>query len=84
MVKKITIDVKDVIAGSNYFSQIKEIEVQDPVSKTKIINTQAPFSYSYKGITYYFSNQNNYEEFKKRSYKICRRKRSPIFNPKEK
>ncbi|MGI7364043.1 YHS domain-containing protein, partial [Campylobacter jejuni] len=29
------------------------------------INTQAPFSYSYKGITYYFSNQNNYEEFKK-------------------
>ncbi len=63
--KKITIDVKDVIAGSNYFSQIKEIEVQDPVSKTKIINTQAPFSYSYKGITYYFSNQNNYEEFKK-------------------
>ncbi len=63
--KKITIDVKDVIAGSNYFSQIKEIEVQDPVSKTKVINTQAPFSYSYKGITYYFSNQNNYEEFKK-------------------
>ncbi|EAI2591731.1 DUF2318 domain-containing protein [Campylobacter coli] len=63
--EKITIDVKDVVAGSNYFSQIKDIQVQDPVSKDKIINTQAPFSYSYKGITYYFSNEKNYEEFKK-------------------
>lgn len=63
--KKISIDVKDVIAGSNYFNQIKEIEVEDPVSKSKVINTQAPFSYSYKGITYYFSNEKNYEEFKK-------------------
>lgn len=41
--EKITIDVKDVVAGSNYFSQIKDIQVQDPVSKDKIINTQAPF-----------------------------------------
>lgn len=63
--KKIIIDVKDVIAGSNYFSQIKEIKVQDPVSKEEVINTRAPFSYSYKGITYYFSNEKNYEEFKK-------------------
>ncbi len=50
--KKIPIDVKDVIAGGNYFSEIKEIEVQDPQSKTMDINTQAPISYSYKGITY--------------------------------
>ncbi|MCW1538011.1 YHS domain-containing protein, partial [Campylobacter jejuni] len=47
--------------------------------KTKVINTQAPFSYSYKGITYYFSNQNNYEEFKKDPNKICRRKTKPNF-----
>lgn len=63
--KKIIIDIKDVVAGSNYFSQIKEIKVQDPVSKEEVINTRAPFSYSYKGITYYFSNEKNYEEFKK-------------------
>lgn len=68
--QKITIDVKDVVAGSNYFRQIKEIQVQDPVSKEKIINTQAPFSYSYKGITYYFSNEKNYEEFKENPMKF--------------
>lgn len=68
--KKITIDVKDVIAGSNYFRQIKEMQVQDPVSKDKVINTQAPFSYSYKGITYYFSNEKNYEEFKENPIKF--------------
>lgn len=63
--KNIIIDVKDVIAGSNYFNQIKEIQVSDPVSKDKLINIKAPFSYSYKGITYYFINEKNYEEFKK-------------------
>ena len=63
--KKIIIDVKDVVAGSNYFNQIKEIQVSDPVSKDKLINIKAPFSYSYKGITYYFINEKNYEEFKK-------------------
>ncbi|MCH5336637.1 MAG: DUF2318 domain-containing protein [Campylobacter sp.] len=63
--QKISIALKNVEAGSNYFNQIKEIEVKDPVSKEKLINLKAPFSYTYKGIIYYFTNEKNYEEFKK-------------------
>ena len=62
--QNIIIALKDVEAGSNYFNQIKEIEVTDPVSKEKLINLKAPFSYSYKGIIYYFATEKNYEEFK--------------------
>lgn len=62
--QNIIIALKDVEAGSNYFNQIKEIEVTDPVSKEKLINLKAPFSYSYKGIIYYFTTEKNYEEFK--------------------
>ncbi|KAA6227831.1 DUF2318 domain-containing protein [Campylobacter sp. LR291e] len=61
---KIIIALKDVVAGSSYFNEIKEIEVSDPVSKEKLINLKAPYSYSYKGITYYFTNEKNYELFK--------------------
>ncbi len=63
--KNITIDLKDVVAGSNYFNEIKEMQVIDPVSKDRVINLKAPYSYNYQGITYYFVNQKNYEEFKK-------------------
>lgn len=62
--EKITIKLEDVIVGTNYFTQIKEIMVQDVVSKTKILNTKAEFSYLYKGLTYYFVSKENYEAFK--------------------
>ncbi|MCX2682600.1 Fe-S-containing protein [Campylobacter sp. MIT 21-1685] len=68
--KTVSVNVKDVVAGSNYFNEIKEKEVQDPVSNEKLINLQAPFSYTYKGITYYFSNEKNYEIFKKEPQKF--------------
>ena len=60
---KITIKLEDVIVGTNYFTQIKEILVQDPVSKTKILNSKAEFSYIYKGLTYYFASEVNYNAF---------------------
>lgn len=72
--KDIIINVKDVLAGSNYFSQIKEKEVQDPVSNESLINLKAPFSYSYKGFTYYFSNEKNYEAFKTEPEKFIKEK----------
>ncbi len=62
--KQVIIFAKVIEAGSNYFNEIKEVEVIDPVSKAKLINLKAPFSYSYKGIIYYFENEKNYEEFK--------------------
>jgi len=62
---KIIIELKDLLQGSAYFNEIKEILVKDPISKEKLTNTKAPYSYSYKGITYYFQNIKNYEEFKK-------------------
>ncbi len=61
--EQIIIKLEDVIIGTNYFTQIKEILVQDPVSKTKILNSKAEFSYMFKGITYYFASEANYNAF---------------------
>lgn len=62
--EKIRIKLEDVIAGSGYFSEIKEIAVNDPVSGEKLINSRAAASYIYKGLTYYFKSEENYEKFK--------------------
>lgn len=62
--QKITIKLSDVIKGSGYFTQVKEIEVKDPVDGSKLINLQAPFSYTYAGLTYYFSSEKNYNLFR--------------------
>lgn len=61
--EKITIKLEDVIYGTNFFTEIKEVLVTDPVSKTKILNSKAEFSYLYKGLTYYFASKDNYEAF---------------------
>lgn len=60
----IRINLADVVAGSGYFSEVKEIAVIDPVSKEKLINSRAEASYNYNGLTYYFKSQENYEKFK--------------------
>lgn len=61
--QKVIIKLEDVIVGTNYFTQIKEIMVQDPVSKTKILNSKAEFSYVFRGLTYYFASEANYNAF---------------------
>lgn len=60
---KIIISVYDVIQGSNFFSQTQEKHVIDPVDGQELINFQAPFQYSFKGITYYFANEANQKAF---------------------
>lgn len=77
--QKIRIKLEDVIAGSNYFTQIKEIEVSDPISGEKVLNTKAPYSYSYAGLSYYFVNEKNYELFKAEPEKYVSLKKSPKF-----
>lgn len=62
---KFLVKVKDVLDGENYFSEVVEIEVIDPVNQDKFLNSKAKKSYMYKGINYYFSTDESYEEFKK-------------------
>lgn len=62
--EEIAIKASDVINGSRYFSAIKEIEVIDPVSGEKVLNSTALFSYTFRGINYYFVNEENYDAFK--------------------
>lgn len=62
---KFFVKVKDVLDGENYFSEVVEIEVIDPVNHDKFLNSKAKKSYMYKGINYYFSTDESYEEFKK-------------------
>ena len=61
--EKITIKLEDVLYGTNFFTQIKEVMVSDPVSKVRILNSKAEFSYLYKGFTYYFATKESYEAF---------------------
>jgi len=59
----ITVSLSDVEKGVNYFNEIVEKEVKDPVSGATIINQKAPHSYIYGGKTYFFENQENYKKF---------------------
>ncbi|MDR0408035.1 MAG: Fe-S-containing protein [Campylobacteraceae bacterium] len=61
----ITIKLETIEKGVNYFSEIVEKEVTDPISGKKIINLRAPFSYVYGGKTYFFETEENYREFMK-------------------
>ena len=60
---KIIISVYDVLEGSNFFSQTQQKSVTDPVSGEALINFDAPFQYSFRGITYYFANEQNQKQF---------------------
>jgi len=62
--KEITIKLKTILKGVNYFSEVVEKTVIDPVNGAKLINLKAPKTYTYGGKTYYFENSNTYEKFK--------------------
>lgn len=54
-----------IVEGSRYFSEVVPIEVEDIISKKKLLNTQANFYYEFFGKTFYFENEENMEKFKK-------------------
>lgn len=61
---KLFINLNEIISGAKYFSEIVDIEVKDPISGVKMINTDASFSYEYLGKTFYFENSQNQDTFR--------------------
>ncbi|RKO64824.1 hypothetical protein CKA54_02765 [Campylobacter sp. P255] len=61
---KVIIPFSEILDGVNFFTQVVEKKVYDPIDHTELINLKAPRSYVYKGRTYFFANEKNYEEFK--------------------
>lgn len=62
---KIYVPVSQIIAGESFFSEIVEVEVTDPVDKSRFSVSSAANECSYYGITYYFKTEENYKEFMK-------------------
>jgi uncharacterized membrane protein/YHS domain-containing protein len=50
--------------GAKYFSEVVEIAVADPVSGAKLLNTKAPYQYEFRGRTFFFESQANYDAFR--------------------
>lgn len=61
---KVIIAFSEILSGVNYFTQVVEKKVYDPIDGSELINLKAPKSYMYKGRTYFFANDKNYETFK--------------------
>ncbi|QKF64698.1 Fe-S-containing protein [Campylobacter corcagiensis] len=60
---KLIIPLSEIMLGANYFSEVREKLVIDPVSKNKIINLKAKFNYVYGDKTYFFESEENKKEF---------------------
>ena len=60
--KNITVDLKELLKGINYFSKIVEKMVPDPVSR-KMVSNQNSKSYLYFNKLYFFENENTQAEF---------------------
>lgn len=60
----IVIAAKTLEQGAKYFSEVVEIAVADPVSGAKLINTKARYQYEFRGRTFFFENQANYDAFR--------------------
>ncbi len=60
----IVIAAKSLEQGAKYFSEVVEIAVADPVSGAKLVNTKAPYQYEFRGRTFFFENQANYDAFR--------------------
>ncbi len=60
----ITIKVSSLEKGAKYFSEVVEIEVEDPVTGARLLNLTAPHQYEYKGRMFYFGGPESYEKFK--------------------
>ncbi len=61
---EVRISRASLMKGYQYFSQIMEIEVIDPVSKATLLNTKASSQFKYQDKTWFFANDDNYERFR--------------------
>jgi len=61
---EITIKLETILKGVNYFSEVVEKSVIDPVNGAKLINLKAPKTYVYGAKTYYSESSETYEKFK--------------------
>lgn len=61
---KIIIKKEEITAGAGYFSEVVPIKVKDPISGANLLNTEAKFTYTYYGKTFYFENEQNADKFK--------------------
>lgn len=73
---EIIISRKSLEDGLNLFSTIVEIDVQDPISGTKLKNTKTEFKYSHEGHTYFFENEKNLDQFRDNPEKYLGNKES--------
>ncbi|KUI98883.1 Fe-S-containing protein [Vibrio sp. MEBiC08052] len=51
-------------SGLQYFSEVVKITVVDPVNGQSLTNLDAPFSYTFGGKTYFFTEQDSYDAFR--------------------
>ncbi|NIQ93353.1 MAG: DUF2318 domain-containing protein [Desulfuromonadales bacterium] len=61
---EIIIAAADLEAGARYFNEVRDIEVQDPVTGETVINTEAPYEYEYRGRTYFFASEKSWRTFR--------------------
>ncbi|ABC23604.1 Fe-S-containing protein [Rhodospirillum rubrum] len=61
---EIVITQSELERGARYFSEVVDIEVGDPVTKGRLINTKAPFQYEYKGHMFFFESRESYDLFR--------------------
>lgn len=51
-------------AGVNYFTTMVTLNVKDPVDGKSLTNVNAEYKYHYKGKTYFFTTEANYQRFR--------------------
>ncbi len=70
-IKKWTLENNEIVIGKDmlesglqYFSEVVKITVKDPVNGQSLTNLGAPFTYTFGGKTYFFTEQASYDAFR--------------------
>ncbi|WP_038183701.1 Fe-S-containing protein [Vibrio rhizosphaerae] len=59
-------------SGLQYFSEVVKMTVVDPVNGKSLTNLDAPFSYTFGGKTYFFTEQDSYDAFRDNPWRFVR------------
>ncbi|MCE0495696.1 Fe-S-containing protein [Vibrio salinus] len=68
---EITISKKMLESGLQYFSEVLEITVTDPVNGEELSNKDADHTYQFGGKTYFFTSEATYEAFRAEPWKYA-------------